>query len=74
MLSGKKFTSIPGYSWFCQLGLENPVTDHSSFAKNRHGRLRESETFRVGFKGIAGVAPSGPPDCYASGVRPSHPH
>lgn len=27
------------YRWFCHLGLEGAVPDHSTFSKNRHGRL-----------------------------------
>jgi len=27
------------YRWFCRLGLDAPVPDHSTFSKNRHGRL-----------------------------------
>ena len=34
------------YRWFCRLGLEDEVPDHSSFSKNRHGRFRESDLFR----------------------------
>jgi len=34
------------YRWFCRLGLEDAVPDHSTFSKNRHGRFRASETFR----------------------------
>lgn len=34
------------YRWFCQLGLEDAVPDHSSFSKNRHWRFRESGVFR----------------------------
>src|SRR5207247_6941625 len=34
------------YRWFCRLGLEYAVPDHSTFSKNRHGRFRESEAFR----------------------------
>ena len=34
------------YRWFCRLGLEGKVPDHSTFSKNRHGRFRESDTFR----------------------------
>jgi len=30
------------YRWFCRLGLDAPVPDHSTFSKNRHGRFRES--------------------------------
>ena len=26
------------YRWFCRLGLEGRVPDHSTFSKNRHGR------------------------------------
>ena len=29
------------YRWFCRLGLEDPVPDHSTFSKNRHGRIPE---------------------------------
>jgi transposase len=28
------------YRWFCRLGLEGTVPDHSTFSKNRHGRFR----------------------------------
>jgi transposase len=34
------------YRWFCRLGLEGPVPDHSTFSKNRHGRFRDSDLFR----------------------------
>ncbi len=34
------------YRWFCRLGLEDAVPDHSTFSKNRHGRFRDSQTFR----------------------------
>ncbi len=34
------------YRWFCRLGLEDSVPDHSTFSKNRHGRFRESKVFR----------------------------
>jgi len=34
------------YRWFCRLGLEEAVPNHSTFSKNRHGRFRESGTFR----------------------------
>jgi len=30
------------YRWFCNLGIEDGVPDHSTFSKNRHGRFRES--------------------------------
>lgn len=31
------------YRWFCRLGLEDRVPDHSTFSKNRHGRFRQSD-------------------------------
>src|SRR5471030_134866 len=34
------------YRWFCRLGLDDAVPDHSTFSKNRHGRFRESGVFR----------------------------
>lgn len=34
------------YRWFCRLGLEDSVPDHSTFSKNRHGRFRESKVLR----------------------------
>lgn len=34
------------YRWFCRLGLEDAVPDHSTFSKNRHGRFRASGAFR----------------------------
>ena len=40
------------YRWFCRLGLEDPVPDHSSFSKNRHGRFRESDVFRHLFEDV----------------------
>jgi len=40
------------YRWFCRLGLEDQVPDHSSFSKNRHGRFRHSDTLRFLFKDI----------------------
>ena len=34
------------YRWFCRLDLTDPVPDHSTFSKNRHGRFRDSELLR----------------------------
>jgi len=34
------------YRWFCRLGLEGQVPNHSTFSKNRHGRFRESDILR----------------------------
>ena len=36
------------YRWFCRLGLDGDVPDHSTFSKNRHGRFRESDLLRGG--------------------------
>lgn len=40
------------YRWFCRLGLEDAVPDHSSLSKNRHGRFRESGAFRHVFEHV----------------------
>ena len=40
------------YRWFCRLGLEGDVPDHSTFSKNRHGRFRESDLFRQLFEQV----------------------
>jgi transposase len=40
------------YRWFCRLGLEDIVPDHSTFSKNRHGRFRESDLFRRVFESV----------------------
>lgn len=34
------------YRWFCRLGLDGDVPDHSTFSKNRHGRFRDSDLLR----------------------------
>src|ERR1700742_3681308 len=38
------------YRWFCRLGLEGDVPDHSTFSKNRHGRFRDSDVLRHVFE------------------------
>src|SRR5258706_865283 len=40
------------YGWFCRLGLEDAVPNHSTFSKNRHGRFRESDAFRQVFESV----------------------
>lgn len=40
------------YRWFCGLGLEGPVPDHSTFSKNRHGRFRDSDLLRHVFETV----------------------
>src|SRR5271168_792498 len=39
-----------GYRWFCRLGLDGAVPDHSTFSKNRHGRFRDSDLLRKVFE------------------------
>ncbi len=40
------------YRWFCGLDLNDPVPDHSSFSKNRHGRFRDCDLFRLLFEDV----------------------
>src|SRR5438552_14031503 len=40
------------YRWFCRLGLDGSVPDHSSFSKNRHGRFRDSDLLRRLFETV----------------------
>ena len=40
------------YRWFCRLGLDGDVPDHSTFSKNRHGRFRDSDLLRQLFETV----------------------
>lgn len=40
------------YRWFCGLGLEGRVPDHSTFSVNRHGRFRDSDVLRRVFESV----------------------
>jgi transposase len=40
------------YRWFCRLDLTDPVPDHSTFSKNRHGRFRDSDLLRHLFETV----------------------
>src|SRR6202012_6305185 len=40
------------YPWFCRLGLDGDVPDHSTFSKNPHGRFRESDLLRKLFETV----------------------
>jgi transposase len=42
------------YRWFCRLGLDGDVPDHSTFSKNRHGRFRDSDLLRRVFETVLG--------------------
>ncbi len=49
------------YRWFCRLGLEDAVPDHSTFSVNRHGRFRDSDVLRTVFESVVQV-------CMGSGL------
>ncbi len=49
------------YRWFCRLGLEDAVPDHSTFSKNRHGRFRDADLLRTVFDTVVGC-------CYDEGL------
>ncbi|GLS44192.1 transposase [Methylobacterium brachythecii] len=38
--------------WFCRLGLDGRVPDHSTFSKNRHGRFRDRDLLRRLFETV----------------------
>ncbi|WP_417711134.1 transposase [Roseibium aggregatum] len=38
------------YRWFCRLGLDGKVPNHSTFSKYRHGKFRESDLLRHVFE------------------------
>jgi transposase len=40
------------YRWFCRLGLDGGVPDHSTLSKNRHGRFRQSDLLRRLFETV----------------------
>src|ERR1700738_1033155 len=40
------------YRWFCRLGLDGHVPDHSTFSKNRHGRFRDCDLLRKLFETV----------------------
>ena len=40
------------YRWFTRLDFSQPIPDHSTFSKNRHGRFRQSRVFREVFEEI----------------------
>lgn len=49
------------YRWFCRLGLDGRVPDHSTFTKARHGRFRDSGLLREVFERLVG-------QCLAAGL------
>ncbi|MFO0201914.1 MAG: transposase [Alphaproteobacteria bacterium] len=38
------------YRWFCRLGLEEAIPDHSAFSRARHGRFRDADILRSVFE------------------------
>src|SRR6476661_7185420 len=49
------------YRWFCKLGIEDKIPDHSVFCRARHERFRESEALRRVFEGVVAM-------CIAAGL------
>ena len=43
------------YRWFCDLGLEDAIPDHSAFSRARNERFRESDVFRRVFERVVGA-------------------
>src|ERR1700740_2296726 len=40
------------YRWFCKLGIEDGIPDHSAFSRARHERFRQSDALRRVFEGV----------------------
>ena len=40
------------YRWFCKLGIEDAIPDHSAFSRARNERFREGEVFRRMFERV----------------------
>src|ERR1700691_829337 len=40
------------YRWFCKLGIEDKIPDHSVFCRARHERFRASDALRRVFEGV----------------------
>jgi transposase len=49
------------YRWFCGLGIEDKLPDHSAFSRARNDRFRESDIFRQVFERVVGT-------CIAAGL------
>jgi transposase len=49
------------YRWFCKLGIEDKLPDHSVFCRARHERFRESDALRRVFEGVVAM-------CIAAGL------
>jgi IS5 family transposase len=49
------------YRWFCMLGIEDGIPDHSVFSRARHERFRQSDALRRVFEGVVA-------QCIAAGL------
>src|SRR6202163_2570956 len=49
------------YRWFCKLGIEDAIPDHSAFSRARNERFRDGDTFRRVFERVVGA-------CIAAGL------
>src|SRR6266567_7205372 len=49
------------YRWFCGLGIEDKLPDHSAFSRARNERFRDSDIFRRVFERVVGA-------CIAAGL------
>jgi transposase len=49
------------YRWYCKLGIEDKIPDHSAFSRARHERFRESDALRRVFERVVGI-------CIAAGL------
>ena len=47
------------YRWFCRLGIEDDVPDHSAFSRVRHERFRDADVLRRVFEAVVGACLSG---------------
>src|ERR1700686_4090546 len=43
------------YRWFCGLGIEDKIPDHSAFSRARNDRFRDSDIFRSVFERVVGA-------------------
>src|SRR5260221_11061600 len=44
------------YRWFCKLGIEDRIPDHSVFCRARHERFREGDALRRVFGGVVAMS------------------
>ena len=60
------------YRWFCKLGIEDAIPDHSAFSRARNERFREGEVFR-GYRCLRDVATRTQEDRDAVRALEAHP-